>query len=83
MSLDQTAQQMPQIMERGGAAVAASTGAVSWFANYASIATVCIAAAGFLVALAGLIWQIRRDKARRKEERALFEAKMAELGYKP
>lgn len=78
MSLDQTVQQLPQIMERGGAAVAASTGAVSWFANYASVVTVCIAGAGFIVALSGLIWQIRRDMARRKEERELFEARMAE-----
>lgn len=93
MSISTTAQHVAQVAEKGGAAVAASTGIVSWATQYGSLLTICIGLAGLVVGIIGHYWrrqadkrliQIRLEESRRAEEkraeeRALFEAQMAAM----
>lgn len=79
MPQEQIAQTLPQILERGGAGVAAASGAVALVADYSSLITVGFGFIGCSCAVAGLVWQIRRDRDRLRREREMHTAQMAEL----
>lgn len=76
---DQLASRAPEIMQKGGAAAAGTSGAIAFIGDNANFFTACGAIIGALVAIAGLCWQYRVSRARLMMEREQHEIKMAEL----
>lgn len=76
---EQVASRAPEIMQKGGAAAAGTSGAIAFIGDNANFFTACGAIIGALVAIAGLCWQYRVSRARLRMERELHEIRMAEL----